>query len=107
MISVHQNFVHSFHFIHSSHSAHHAFNSLYNLIFNYQNDEHTLKFFIKRCLSCTALHFKFKIIFNLYLYIICCFKNDELLNSLSEFSSLIKSFFENDMIQFKHFLNHI
>jgi len=77
------------------------------LIFNYRDDEHTLEFFMKRCFNCTALHWKFKSVFNLYLYIVCCFKNDELLDSLSDSSSLIKSFFEDDTTQSKHFLNHI
>jgi len=53
------------------------------------------------------LHWKFKTVFDLYLYIICCSKDDELLNSLSDSSSLIKSFFESDTTQFKHFLNYI
>ncbi len=77
------------------------------LIFNYWDDEHTLEFFMKDCFNCTALHWKFKSVFNLYLYIFCCFKNDELLDSLSDSSSLIKSFFEDDTTQLKHFLNHI
>jgi len=79
----------------------------WELIVNYQDDEHTLKLFMKRCLNCTALHWKFKSVFNLYSYIICCFKDDELLNSLSDSSSLIKSFFKDDTTQSKHFLNHI
>ncbi len=77
------------------------------LIFNYQDDEHTLEFFTKRCFNCTALHWKFKSVFDLYLYIICCSKDDELLDSLSDSSSLIKSLFKDDTTQSKHFLNHI
>jgi len=41
------------------------------------------------------------------LYIICCSKDDELLDSLSDSSSLIKSLFKDDTTQSKHFLNHI
>jgi len=41
------------------------------------------------------------------LYIICCFKDDKLLNSLSDSSSLIKCLFEDDTAQSTHFLNHI
>ncbi len=82
-------------------------NAYQELIVNYWNNEHTLELFMKHCSNCTALHWKFKFVLNLYLYIICCFKDDELLNSLSDSSSLIKSFFKNDTAQSKHFLNHI
>ncbi len=82
-------------------------NAFQEFIFNYQDNEHTLESFIKCCLHCTALHWKFKSVFNLYSYIVCCFKNDELLNSLSNSLSLIKSFFKDDTAQSTHFLNHI
>ena len=62
---------------------------------------------MKRCSHCTALHWKFKFIFDLYLYIICCSKDDKLLNSLSDSLSLIKCLFEDDTAQSTYFLNHI
>jgi len=91
----------------ASRSANLSCDAFRELIFNYQDDEHTLEFFTKCCFNCTALHWKFKSVFNLYLYIICCSKDDKLLDSLSNSSSLIKSLFEDDTAQSKHFLNHI
>ncbi len=91
----------------ASRSTNLSYNAFQELIFNYWDDEHTLEFFMKRCFNCTALHWKFKSVFNLYSYIICCFKDDKLLDSLSDSSFLIKSLFEDDTAQSKHFLNHI
>ena len=91
----------------ASHSTNISHNAYQELIVNYRDDEHTLKLFTKCCLHCTALHWKFESVFNLYSYIICCFKDDELLDSLSNSSSLIKSLFKDDTAQSKHFLNHI
>ncbi len=80
----------------ASRSTNLSCNAFQELIFNYWDDEHTLEFFMKRCFNCTALHWKFKSVFNLYSYIVCCSKDDELLDSLSDSSSLIKSLFEDD-----------
>ncbi len=93
--------------ISASRSTNISRNAYRELIVNYRNDEHTLELFTKRCLHCTALHWKFESVLDLYSYIICCFKDDELLDSLPDSSSLIKSLFEDDTAQSKHFLNHI
>ncbi len=102
------NFVQSFRQTTSaSRSTNLSCDAFQELIFNYQDNKHTLEFFTKRCFNCTALHWKFESVFDLYSYIVCCSKDDELLDSLSDSSSLIKSLFENDTAQSKHFLNHI
>ncbi len=77
------------------------------LISNYRGDEHTLGSFTERCFNCTALHWKSESVSGLYPYTACCSRGDGLLDPLPDPSPLIKSLFEGDTAQSKHFLNHI